>query len=114
MKYLKSYEVFFHAKALEEELQLAKADLQEAEDKVTAINKLYKTMEANCLYTFLDLLEDAKEEADKRYHNLEDEVKTIEEALEYAWKLYEATQSLEDIWKQGASPTSPQQQNFWR
>lgn len=101
MKYLKSHEVFFHAKALEKELQLAKADLQEAEDKVAAINKLYKAMEANCLYTFLDLLEDAKEEADKRYHSLEDEVKTIEEALEHAWKLYEAMQSLEDIWKQG-------------
>lgn len=99
MKYLKSHEVFFHAKALEKELQLAKADLQEAEDKLTAICKLYKDVEARCLYSFLDLLEDAKEEANKRYHSLEDEVETIEEALEAAWKLYEATQSLEDMWK---------------
>lgn len=99
MKYLKSYEVFFHAKALEEELQLAKADLLEAENRLTAINKLYKDMEARCLYTLLDLLEDVKEEANKRYHSLEDEIETIEEALEAAWKLYEATQSLEDMWK---------------
>lgn len=84
MKYLKSHEVFFHVKALEKELQLAKADLQEAEDNVTAICKLYNDMEARCLYTFLDLLEDVKEEAVKRYHSLKDEVETIEEALEHA------------------------------
>ena len=101
MKYLKSYELYFQAKDLEEELRLAKAELLKAEDKVTAIDKLYKDMEDRALVRFLDLLEDAKEEADKRYSDLEDEVEVIKEALECTWKLYEATKNLENIWEQG-------------
>ena len=99
MKYLKSYELYFQAKDLEEELRLAKAELLKAEDKVTAIDKLHEDMEARALVRFLDLLEDAEEEANKHYNDLEDEVKAIKEALECTWKLYEATKNLESIWE---------------
>lgn len=101
MKILKSYELYFQAKTLEEELRLAKADLMKTEDEANTVCKLYNDMEARCLYTLLDLLEDVKEEAVKRCRDLTDEVGTIEEAVEHAWKLYEAMKNLEDIWGQG-------------